>query len=125
MSDKKPYNGYESYESWAVALYMGNDEHSQRHWEERAREAVLEQNADVPCAVSQLEDEMEDHHREEMYDALERIPVGWIHDVLGGAFSDIDFREIARNYVEDAMGEFRKEQLDLIAAGLDPEEWDG
>ncbi len=124
MSSDKGYNGWSSYETWATALHLDNDEYSYNHWRDRAREALLEQEADIDNAVTQLEDELEDHHRDEMHDMLERIPMCWIHAVLGGAFSDIDFREIARHYVEDVTGEFRKEQLDLISQGLDPDDWD-
>jgi hypothetical protein len=38
MSDDKKYNGWTNYETWNVALWLDNEQSSERHWRGAAQE---------------------------------------------------------------------------------------
>src|SRR5439155_23562107 len=39
IKENQRYNGWTNYETWAVKLWMDNEEPSYRYWQERTREA--------------------------------------------------------------------------------------
>lgn len=58
LASCKQYNGYVNYETWAVTLWIDNEEDSYNFWRERARELEAEKLDEV--AGMSLEDEDED-----------------------------------------------------------------
>jgi hypothetical protein len=70
---------------------LTNDEESQRRWSDRAEELLEDSGGDVDDARRELADELKN-------DVTEGNPVepcGLYFDLLQGAISEIDFREIA------------------------------
>jgi hypothetical protein len=101
MVTKKEYNGWNNYETWLMALWISNDQ----------------------CMESEATDMAEEsrHARQEIYELadtlknwIEEFPEvsevseksGFVSDLLNAAMSEIDWYEIAENYLN----------------GLDPEE---
>jgi len=105
MSDKT-YNGWTNYETWNVALHIGNEEYSYRYWEQEQSEVcyreAVENDTDSnreeweSSAVSELADRLKTEF-------VDNAPVldGCYGDLLSGALSEVNWYEIAKNYIEN------------------------
>ncbi len=91
------YNGWTNYETWAVHLWISNEEPSYRYWRERAvavrRLAVaLERRT----AKGLLADTLKNHFEEAAPELL-----GFWGDLLSAALSEVDWYELAEALLED------------------------
>jgi len=86
MSDKK-HQGWANYETWAVSLWLNNEESSYKYWHREARTAP-----DVESLVDQMKEEISDEAPE-----LEGL---WA-DLLGAALSEVNWYEIAEEFYEE------------------------
>lgn len=112
MSEDRKYNGWANYETWNVALWMGNEQGSSEYWCERAEDCVKRAKGGDgnPYADNTrdrasmlLADELKDWHEEVMHDMLDEAKQSasmW-SDLLGAALSEVDWREIADHHVDD------------------------
>ena len=89
MKKEKGYNGWSTYETWLVALWLGNEPGTyelQREWVEQAKDAC------------QLAGMIKDFVEEEN-------PLGdkasMYLDLLNGALSEVNWHEIAESIKED------------------------
>lgn len=109
MSEDNRYNGWTNYETWLANLWIDNDQGSQEYWRERAETAMeLALENGLECdwpdwsyqrqAASDLAEEMKESHEE----AMDELKLdGFFADMLRGAMSEIDWREIAQHYTDD------------------------
>jgi hypothetical protein len=107
------YNGWKNYETWNVKLWLDNDQGTAEYWAEVA-EQIFEDATEVQYRTKsesarydladQLKDELEDQN------PLNNPPPTWSdevpsasmwHDLLGAAFSEVDWHEIANAFLED------------------------
>lgn len=103
------YQGYKNYQTWAVALWIGNEYNLYRHWQNRAEEikAVVE---DGDCDQVQAEiwtaeqgarfllaDEIEaDMKSHPLADAATMYS-----DILNHTMSQVDWQEVADSILEE------------------------
>lgn len=91
MSDKT-YNGWSNYETWAVKLWLDNDQGTQELMQDMARhERTAYKLADA------LKDMIEDNTPD--------LGASMYADLLNAALSEVDYREIAENILEDMEDE--------------------
>jgi len=103
----KTYSGWTNYETWAVAIWLDNSEQSQGYWQEMARSAI-DMAYDKPspvltCAENAayiLAKQLKDDHEE----ALPEIQ-GFASDLLDAAMSEVNWQEIAKGFVSEALEE--------------------
>lgn len=92
--NKKEYNGWYNYETWAIALWMDNEQGSQEYYNEMAR--------DYKGDVHRLADALKESH-ESM--AEESAPIlfeaNWMSDLFRAAMSEVNWREIAEHLLDD------------------------
>lgn len=109
--DEKKYNGYTNYETWAVALWIDNDEASQKHWQIEATDCLngsktsffndgtifmtLEENAEVELG-NRLKENIA-YTNNPLIDGS-----GLYIDLLGAALSEVNWYEIAQNLIKSA-----------------------
>jgi hypothetical protein len=108
--ERKDYNGWTNYETWAVNLWMSNDAGSDEHYREMAQEVYgeAEQEARADGSVlftrneratltlaDRLKDELEEQQSE-----LTGV-TGVFSDLLSAAMSEVDWHEIAEHYIAD------------------------
>lgn len=125
--ERKEYNGWTNYETWAVALWIDNEQGTQEAIRELVRNTIDGLNQDnTPrtdltesdfkhlrvCAVAdELKDWLEQMQEEEL--GNERVRWGLFNDLLNAALSEVDYFELARvyirNYEEELKADFNKE----------------
>jgi|6_EtaG_2_1085325.scaffolds.fasta_scaffold33342_2 hypothetical protein len=108
MADKK-YNGWTNYQTWAVKLWLDNDEGTvdlQRELLEQAQNTpFVEGYSDWTRKITTryilaalLKDYVTDNNPLD----IEAVPVSMYTDLMGSAIDDVNFREIAEHIIDDA-----------------------
>ena len=102
--NEKEYNGWTNYETWAVKLWIDNEQGSQEGWCAQARECWKEAKADKICTREQrarydLADALEYHYEDSTPEGVEGTVYG---DLLGAALSEVNWDEIAQSLIDDA-----------------------
>ena len=82
------YQRMGNYETWAVKLWIDNEEPSYRYWRE-----VSEDIADANTLAKRLKDEHEE--------ALPNVE-GFAADLLNAAFGEVDWYEIAESLMDES-----------------------
>jgi len=103
------YNGYTNRATWLVSLWMDNSEGVRDYWVDRGR-MIYKHNAKPQKYFTKMEDaavifaeDIKDAHEEAMSDMMERvdgISSLW-YDLLNDSLSDVDWRQIAMNLLEN------------------------
>jgi hypothetical protein len=97
MTEKR-YNGWTNYETWLIALYISNDEGEQNLWTNQAR----------AMSESKLADALKEYHEEAAEAGKESLPY-FAQDLLSAAFSEVNWREIAKDLQEEEAAESEEE----------------
>jgi hypothetical protein len=109
MSDTR-YNGWTNYETWAVNLWLDNNEGSHDYWVDRAKD-VYRNEAKQSAHFTKFEDAtviladiIKEAHQEAMADQLEcaALNISLWADLLNASLSVVNWREIAERMLESA-----------------------
>jgi hypothetical protein len=101
------YNGYTNYETWAVHLWLTNDEASQRFWAGQAIERMHDARMHPNSTYSVSEDariNLADELREWAIDNTPDLGASMWADLLGAALSEVDWFDIADSLLADCDG---------------------
>ena len=108
MADAK-YNGWSSYETWNVALWIDNEEGRYNYWREQAREALATKDNDKDDAIfllrEQLQEEVEEGNPLRSDNCM-------YSDILGMALRDVNWHEIASNWIDEVYEEAEPEEAE-------------
>lgn len=97
--EKKTYNGWANYETWAVALWIDNEQGSQQaahelarsHWDDAKPTPVLTRSEEARYNLAaQLKDDHEENRPE---------VAGVYSDLLSAALSEVDWQEVANSHL--------------------------
>lgn len=116
MSDSG-YNGWTNYPTWAVHLWLTNDEHSYSNCEWYAREA---QKYDPPRVA------LADMLKSSVRDAVETGEASLGADLLGYALDSVEWFQIADAFLADTQNEEERSKVlreDGYAAGVAAGSW--
>jgi hypothetical protein len=101
------YNGWTNYETWAVHLWMDNEESSQKYWHS------ISKNCDTAW---ELAEKLKDEHLDTIADAG---LVGFMADLIHAAFSEVNWLEIAQPIWDDTHAQGPESQGEYDAAHPD------
>lgn len=110
MPNDAKYNGWTNYETWAVKLWIDNDEGSYTYWGEAAQEAWNDaedkspnQFMDRPAnARLILSERLKDEHDSQSDHPVFAASDGTVYaDLLNAALGSVNWREIADALLED------------------------
>ncbi len=104
------YNGWTNYETWAVALWIDNDQYTQTYWQNAAKEAwdqaddkdpnpYLDRSAN---AQTLLADALKSEHDTDSEHPVFEAAQGSVYaDLLNAALSEVNWHEIADSLLRD------------------------
>jgi hypothetical protein len=94
--EAEKYNGWTNYETWAVSLWIDNEESSYRYWRQEA--ARYQQDiADKEDAICGLAGQL----KQEISDEAPTDEPSVYSDLLNAALSEVNWAEIAENWLRD------------------------
>ena len=108
MTDKA-YNGWTNYETWAVSLWLDNEQGSYNYWREQAEEHC---KAAPTCpqvlngiwtTKETAKFNLADQLREEIRDGAPLGEADMYSDLLGAALDEVNWQEIAENWLIDLI----------------------
>lgn len=90
------YNGWTNYETWAVNLWMDNEQGSQEYWHGEAKRILdSDELRDHESQIAALADSLKEQHEESLPELT-----GFAADLLNGAMSEVNWYEIAKHLIE-------------------------
>lgn len=96
----KEYNGWSNYETWATNLWIGEGMLGEPIGiDEQAAQFAQNNDSDADAATY----EMAKWLRSEVEEVIGEQEAGLAQDLLGAALGSVDWHEIARHYVEEAI----------------------
>jgi len=107
MKSEDGYNGYANYETWSVALWLGNEESSYRYW----RAAAAEEKRHAPHCRQVRDDvwpreeaakyRLADRIKEEVNEQAPDLAPSLYSDLMHAALSEVDWQEVADVFLEE------------------------
>lgn len=127
MTEK--YNGWTNYETWAVKLWIDNEEGTYRYWQDRTRAAWKDSGPKRPNAfvdthegnarillAGWLKAEHDDDSDHPVFKAAE----GTVYaDLLNAALGSVDWYEIAQSLIDDLEEADKAEEDDADPVDTD------
>ena len=95
------YNGWSNYETWNVALWFDNEPGSYEYRREVSRDHLESADGDKDTAVSDVADWLKDDINVRSPD----LGASMYADLLNAAISEVNWYEIAKHWVEEAVEE--------------------
>ncbi len=109
--NEKTYNGWTNYETWAVALWIDNEQSSYHYWRDEARRhredsPTCQQVQDgIWKAEQAAKFNLADQLKDEFNDAAPLTEPNVYSDLLGAALSEVNWSEIAEHMLADLADE--------------------
>ena len=99
-ADDRKHNGWTNYETWAVNLWLDNEEGTHDYWREQAQSqwnlaTPTSYSTREEVAIQCLAEVLKDEHDE----ARPEMP-GVYGDLLGAALEEVNWREIAVHFMD-------------------------
>lgn len=102
MTDGKTYNGWSNYESWCVALWLDNEESTQRYWREATQECYDAAEADKTFTkMERARFTLADRLKDEIEELVPELGASMWSDLLNAALSEVNWVEIAESWLSD------------------------
>jgi hypothetical protein len=109
---EKGYNGWTNYETWALALWIGNEEGSYKLWRERTREALDPNRTTVRKGFTRNEEAaliLADELKAETEDNAPDLGASFYADVMNAALAEVHWYQIALRWVEEEAEEMERQ----------------
>lgn len=102
QEERRRYNGWINYETWLVALWIGNEEGSSRYWDESAAECWAQARKDTTFsraenAIGSLARRLE----EEIKEGEPDLPASLYSDLLTSTWFEVSWHTIAEHMIDE------------------------
>ena len=111
MADK--YNGWTNYETWCINLWLTNDENSVDYWTAEAADIYGKAKAKKPFTRKEQAVYYMAESLKEQIEGIVPELTGMFADLLNAALSEVDWREIAEHWIDDATKDVAKAECHL------------
>lgn len=101
-TDEQGYHGWKNYETWATALHIDNDEYTYNVARQIVRDLLTAEDDETKVAGWKVAEAIKDFVEDTM---LAEEVTGLAGDLLGAALSEVDWHEIAVNYLDEVRAE--------------------
>jgi hypothetical protein len=123
MSDKG-YNGWTNYETWNLALWIDNEQGSSEYWREQAAEVFKDTDEDDKAErIHQAANDLGDRLKDETEENAPELQ-GFYADVMNASISEVNFYEIAKNWIEEVADDILADEIAEMADDEQPAEDD-
>ena len=111
--ERKTYNGWTNYETWAVKLWIDNEEPSYNYWRETTREVWSEceergnayldtrQLRAQSMLAERLKEELDDQAEVEIHVHGRKVDASFYNDLMNAALGEVNWHEIADSMLAD------------------------
>jgi hypothetical protein len=103
---ERGYQGWTNYETWAVNLWLGNEQVSSNYWNEAAQKTY--DTTEASKHLTRIEEAtiaLAEILKTEIEEASPELENGLYADLLNAALSEVNWREIAGAYLENVNQE--------------------
>ena len=106
-NEEKGYNGWTNYETWAVALWLGNEQATSDYWDDVARNCLIEarEAAQVESGTWTIAEaatyDLAAQMKEDICSGSPLEEADMYTDLLNAALSSVDWDEIAGHLVTE------------------------
>src|SRR5262245_40857636 len=105
------YNGWRNYETWAVHLWLSNEQDSYEYWRDLAREAWLHaEGTDILTREQVARRGLAERLMDEIEEHSPCTDAGLYADLLNAALSEVGWYEVAEAFLEGIPDEEEDEQ---------------
>jgi len=107
------FNGFRNYETWTVALWLGNERSSYERWKEEARRLWDEAGHDSEVIAERwsreekAELDLSSSMAEAVKEMAEEVKGGFLRDLLNAALAAVAWHEVAEHFLAD-LPEFNR-----------------
>lgn len=101
METKQTYNGWKNYETWAVALWMDNEQGTADAYRERAQKIYANAETHYPFTKEENAILAFSEALKEEYEENTPTSTGVYADLLNAALSEVNWYEIAKHYIDE------------------------
>jgi hypothetical protein len=109
LEQRRTYNGFTNYETWALSLWIVNDWESYQHYRQLARDTLSNTKSVVPTCFIRHEVavcELAQGLKEDLCDASPLRDQSTVYAVLlNAALSEVDWYELAEDLLDDIKDE--------------------
>ncbi len=114
---EKTYNGWTNYETWNVALWLGNEQGSERYWASEAEQMFRDADGEGDARTEEATRGLAQQLQNEIEEAAPELGGSMFSDLLNAALSEVNWYEIAEHYVndnkDDVLAEEKAEEEEL------------
>ena len=101
------FNGFRNYETWTVALWLGNERSSYERWKEEARRLWDEAGQDSEVIAERwsreekTELDLSSSIAEAVREVAEDVREGFLRDLLNAGLAAVAWHEVAEHFLAD------------------------
>lgn len=106
-TDDKKYNGWTNYETWAVGLWIDNDQATYNYWREETTRHIRQAAKDemvkrgIYTAQESARYNLAQQLKDELSEAAPNLGASVYSDLLSSALEEVNWTELAESHISE------------------------